>query len=59
MKPYTYRAAGEPDDQAWNPRCCPLCGTALTRIARTTTDRVLSLVLVAHRFRCDSFQCKW
>ena len=59
MKLRNTRSARAPVAPMEPTRPCPLCGTPMTRIARTTTDRVLSLVLKAHRFRCTHFSCQW
>jgi hypothetical protein len=42
------------------PNCrCPECGDILIRIPRRGVDRVLSLFVPVHRFRCPNFLCVW
>lgn len=38
---------------------CPKCGGDLARIPRRLTDRLTSLLLPKHRYRCYSFSCQW
>lgn len=44
---------------ALTPLVCPLCQTAVRRIPRRPTDRLLSLFRPAWRFRCVAPCCGW
>ena len=38
---------------------CPLCGGNLIRTTRRPIDRVWSLFVLVHRYRCNQFACQW
>lgn len=38
---------------------CPECGGRLMRVRRRATDRLLSLMVPVHRYRCTGFGCQW
>lgn len=38
---------------------CPDCGTALMRIRRRPSDRVISVLCEVHRYRCTNSGCLW
>ena len=38
---------------------CPLCAEGLIRIRRRTIDRLLSLFVLVHRYRCADGLCGW
>ena len=38
---------------------CPLCAGYLIRIHRRAADRLLSLLVLVHRYRCLGFSCRW
>lgn len=38
---------------------CPACASYATRIHRRLIDRVISLIIPVHRYRCHNYQCQW
>jgi len=38
---------------------CPACGGTLARIPRRLIDRIVSLVVLRHRYRCLAMGCGW
>jgi len=40
-------------------RECPRCHGPAHRVPRRLTDRLISLILPRHRFRCESWECRW
>ncbi len=38
---------------------CPLCGSSVARIHRRLIDRLTSLVVLRHRYRCLAMGCGW
>ena len=40
-------------------RVCPMCAGPVIRIRRRATDRLLSLFVLVHRYRCIGFSCGW
>ena len=38
---------------------CPRCDGAVIRMPRRFVDRLVSIVVPVHRFRCRSFGCNW
>jgi hypothetical protein len=38
---------------------CPICGSAVQRVRRRPTDRLLSLFAPVRRFRCADSDCGW
>jgi hypothetical protein len=40
-------------------RECPCCLGRAFRVRRLPIDRVLSLILPRHRYRCESIGCGW
>lgn len=39
--------------------CCPKCGGNVHRKHRTLPDRLLSLLVPVHRYRCVNYECHW
>ena len=40
-------------------RTCPRCQGALTRVKRRYVDRLISIVIPVHRYRCIASSCGW
>ena len=40
-------------------RKCPACGVAAHRTRRRILDRVVSLIVLQHRYRCGAIGCTW
>lgn len=40
-------------------RVCPVCAAPVMRIRRRVADRLLSLFVLVHRYRCLGFSCGW
>jgi len=38
---------------------CPWCNGAVSRVPRRLGDRFASLISPRHRYRCESWVCKW
>jgi hypothetical protein len=38
---------------------CPLCAEPLLRMHRTSVDRMISMVVPVHRYRCYNLSCNW
>jgi len=39
---------------------CPMCAEGyLIRVRRRVVDRLLSLFVLVHRYRCPCFSCQW
>lgn len=57
-RPHSYRPIA-----AESRRECPLCGSSVFRIRRTSLDRLLSMVTPVQRFKCQAekanFHCTW
>jgi hypothetical protein len=50
------RVTQRPQDMALN---CPRCHGSIVRVRRHLIDRLISLVLRRHRYRCLSMGCGW
>jgi hypothetical protein len=45
---------------ATSKRICPVCGDcSLIRVRRRIIDRLLTLFLPVHRYRCRHYACQW
>ena len=40
-------------------RRCPSCGAAAHRIRRHMVDRLVSAIVLQHRYRCGAIGCTW
>ena len=38
---------------------CPICGSYTTRVHRRMIDRIASLIIPVHRYKCHNYQCQW
>lgn len=38
---------------------CPACGGSVARIHRRLIDRLISMVVLRHRYRCLALGCGW
>lgn len=38
---------------------CPRCKGSIYRVPRRTVDRILSLFVPVHRYRCSMMGCDW
>ena len=38
---------------------CPQCAGYTTRVHRRMIDRVISLIVPVHRYKCHNYQCQW
>jgi hypothetical protein len=46
-------------DTSASDQACPRCGGHLKRIRRRTIDRVLSKIVLVHRYECIAPRCQW
>jgi hypothetical protein len=40
-------------------RECPRCHGPAYRVRRRLIDRLISLIFPRHRYRCESWECRW
>jgi hypothetical protein len=40
-------------------RQCPRCQGPAYRVQRRVIDRLVSLIFPRHRYRCESWDCRW
>lgn len=40
-------------------RSCPHCGGYIVRVRRRMRDRIFSIFITVHRYRCQYFPCQW
>jgi hypothetical protein len=59
MKPRALGTGPAGDASVTTKHTCSLCAGYLIRIPRRTTDRLLSLFVLMHRYRCPDFSCQW
>lgn len=38
---------------------CPQCNASVYRVPRRLVDRVISMIVLRHRYRCSSLYCDW
>jgi hypothetical protein len=58
-KPRARRAGPGGYGKIYTEQKCPLCAGHLIRIRRRFVDRLLSLFVPVHRYRCPAFTCQW
>jgi hypothetical protein len=55
---------GYSNDRGWtvfeySQAACPKCGGPACRVPRRPVDRLMSLILPQHRYKCESPDCRW
>ena len=59
MKPPAPETRPHDDAGSVAERVCPVCAAPVMRIHRRAADRLLSLFVLVHRYRCLGFSCGW
>ena len=59
MKPPFRETRPLGDAGATTEKVCPVCAAPVMRIRRRVGDRLLSLFVLVHRYRCVGFSCGW
>ena len=51
--------AAPTSDVGLSTQTCPRCACRLIRMGRRPLDRLISLFVLVHRYRCPGFSCRW